>query len=113
MRPEAGLDGSDQSSNCFRISHIQPPDGEPGGRVFWNVCSSVGQGARSACAMGQVRSFARQFFRRRAAKSFAGRRDDGYAACEPKVHPAPYSKLQSSREMRNASIMWFAEGRDF
>src|SRR2546430_15817056 len=28
----------------------------------------------------------------------------------PRSIPAPYSKLQSSRETRNASIMWFAEG---
>ena len=80
---EAGLDGSDKGSNCFRISHIQRLMENLVARRFLNVCSSLGQGACSACADGQVRSFAGQFFRRRAAKSFAGRRDDGYAACEP------------------------------
>jgi hypothetical protein len=42
------------------------------------------EGARRASTNGHVSAFAGQFFRNRAAKPFAGGRDDdGYAASEP------------------------------
>ena len=52
-------------------------------RGFLNTVGGLRESARRAGADGDMGPFAGEFFRDGAAESFAGRRNDGNAPCEP------------------------------
>jgi len=85
---EAGLDGADKGSNCFRISHIQRLKGTLVARRFSECVQQCRPGCSQCVADGPGCAPSRDSLPPPRGKSFAGRRDDGYAAVSPRsIHP--------------------------